>query len=79
MTYGGAAPAVTAPGGVQTTLAYSAAPSATVCTVDVSTGALTLVGVGACNITATAAGAANYNEATAAFTVTVAGGRARWC
>ena len=42
-----------------------------VCTVDASTGALTLVGVGACNITATAAGTANYNEATAAFTVTV--------
>ena len=70
VTFGGAAPAVTAPGGVQTTLAYSAAP-ATVCTVDASTGALTLAGVGACNITATAAGAANYNEATAAFTVTV--------
>ena len=70
VTYGDTAPAVTAPGGVQTTLAYSATPS-DVCTVDASTGALTLVGVGACNITATAAGAANYNEATAAFTVTV--------
>ena len=70
VTYGGTAPAVTAPGGVQTTLAYSATPAA-VCTVDASTGALTLAGVGACNITATAAGAANYNEATAAFTVTV--------
>ena len=70
VTFGGAAPAVTAPGGVQTTLSYSATP-ATVCTVDASTGALTLVGVGDCNITATAAGAANYNEATAAFTVTV--------
>ena len=71
VTFGGAAPAVTAPGGVQTTLAYSATPAA-VCTVDASTGALTLAGVGNCNITATAAGAANYNEATAAFTVTVA-------
>ena len=70
VTFGGTAPAVTAPGGVQTTLSYSATP-ATVCTVDASTGALTLVGVGACNITATAAGAANYNEATAAFSVTV--------
>ena len=38
---------------------------------DASTGALTLVGAGACEITATAAGAANYNEATAAFAVTV--------
>ena len=71
VTYGDTAPAVTAPGGVQTTLAYSATP-ATVCTVDASTGTLTLVEVGDCNITATAAGAANYNEATAAFTVTVA-------
>ena len=70
VTYGDTAPAVTAPGGVQTTLSYSATP-ATVCTADPSTGALTLVEVGACNITATAAGAANYNEATAAFTVTV--------
>ena len=70
VTYGDTAPAVTAPSGVQTTLSYSAAPS-DVCTVDASTGALTLVGVGECNITATAAGAADYNEATAAFTVTV--------
>ena len=70
VTYGDTAPAVTAPGGVQTTLSYSATP-ATVCTVDASTGALTLVGLGDCNITATAAGAADYNEATAAFTVTV--------
>ena len=71
VTYGDTVPAVTAPGGVQTTLSYSATP-ATVCTVDASTGALTLVGVGDCVITATAAGAADYNEATAAFTVTVA-------
>ena len=71
VTFGGAVPAVTAPGGVQTTLSYSATPAA-VCTVDASTGALTLVGVGDCVITATAAGAADYNEATAAFTVTVA-------
>ena len=70
VTYGDTAPAVTAPGGVQTTLSYSATP-ATVCTVDTSTGALTLAGVGDCNITATAAGTADYNEATAAFTVTV--------
>ena len=70
VTYGDTAPAVTAPGGVQTTLSYSATP-ATVCTVDASTGALTLVGAGACEITATAAGTANYNEATASFSVTV--------
>ena len=72
VTYGDTAPAVTAPGGVQTTLSYSATPSATVCTVDASTGALTPVEVGACVITATAAGTADWNQATATFTVTVA-------
>ena len=41
------------------------------CTVDSSTGALTPVEVGACVITATAAGTADWNQATAAFTVTV--------
>ena len=70
VTFGGTAPAVTAPGGVQTTLSYSATPS-DVCTGDSSTGALSLEGVGSCEITATAAATANYNEATAAFTVTV--------
>ena len=70
VTHGDTAPTVTAPTGVQTTLSYSATP-ATVCTVDASTGALTLVGAGKCEVTATAAGTANYNEATAAFTVTV--------
>ena len=70
VTFGDTAPTVTAPGGVQTTLSYSATP-ATVCTVDPSTGALTLAGLGECAVTATAAGTANYNEATAAFTVTV--------
>ena len=63
---------MTAPSGVQTTLSYSATPSATVCTVDSSTGALTPVEVGACVITATAAGTADWNQATATFTVTVA-------
>ena len=64
------APSVTAPTGVQTTLSYSATPS-TVCTVNSSSGALTLAGVGSCVITATAAGTDDYNEATATFTVTV--------
>ena len=54
-TYGDTAPTVTAPSGVQTTLSYSATP-ATVCTVDSSTGALSLKGVGSCEITATATG-----------------------
>ena len=69
-TFGSAAPTVTAPSGVQTTLSYSATPS-TVCSVDSSTGALTLVSVGSCEITATAASDSNYNEAEATFTVTV--------
>ena len=54
----------------RTTLSYSATPS-TACTVNSSTGALTLAGVGDCVITATAASTANYNEATATFTVAV--------
>ena len=70
VTFGSAAPTVTATGGVETTLSYSATPS-TVCTVDPSSGALTLVGVGNCVITATAAGTDDYNEATATYTVTV--------
>ena len=71
VTFGSAAPTVTAPSGVQTTVIYSAAP-ATVCTVNPSTGALTLVGVGTCEITATAADTDDYNEATTRYTVTVA-------
>ena len=70
VTFGSAAPTLTAPTGAQTTLSYSAAPS-TVCTVNDSTGALTLVSTGACTITAKAEGTADYNEATAPFTVTV--------
>ena len=64
VTFGSAAPTVTAPGGVQTTLSYSATPAA-VCAVDPSSGALTLAGAGECVVTATAAGTDNYNEATA--------------
>ena len=70
VTFGSLAPTVTAPGGVRTTVTYTATPS-NVCTVDTSTGALTLLGVGACVITATAASNNNYNEATATFTVTM--------
>ena len=70
VAFGSTAPTVTAPGGVETTLSYSATPS-TVCSVDSTTGALTLAGVGDCVITATAAGTDNYNEATARFTVAV--------
>ena len=70
VAFGSAAPTVTAPGGVVTTLSYSATPS-TVCTVNSSSGALTLAGVGDCVITATAAGTDDYDEATAMFTVAV--------
>ena len=70
VAFGSTAPTVTAPGGVVTTLSYSATPS-TVCTVAPSSGALTLVGVGGCVITATAAGTDDYNGANATFTVTV--------
>ena len=63
-------PTVTAPTGVKTTLSYSAAAAA-VCTVNAGSGALSFVGLGDCEITATAAGTANYNAATATFTVMV--------
>ena len=66
------APTVTAPSGAQTPLSYSAMP-ATVCTVDPSSGALTLEGAGDCEVTVTAVGTDEYYEvATAMFTVTVA-------
>ena len=68
--FGSTIPSVTAPTGVLTTLSYSATP-AEVCTVDPSSGALTLVDAGTCEITATAAGSDDYNEATASYTVTV--------
>ena len=71
VTYGSATvPSVTAPTGVLTTLSYLATP-ADVCTVDPTSGALTLLGAGDCEITATAAGSDDYNEATVGYTVTV--------
>ena len=70
VAFGDTAPTVTAPTGVRTSLSYSATPT-TVCTVDSSTGALMLLEVGECEVTATAASDANYNEATAGYTVTV--------
>ena len=70
VTYGDTAPTLTAPKGARGTLSYTATPSE-VCTVDSGTGALTLAGLGSCEITATAASTANYNEATASYTVTV--------
>ena len=70
VTFGSTAPTVTAPAGVRTTLSYSATPTV-VCAINASTGALTLLGAGQCLVTATAAGSATYNVATATYTVTV--------
>ena len=71
VTYGsGTVPAVTAPTGVLTTLSYLVTPDS-VCTVDPTSGALTLLGAGDCEIAATAAGSDDYNEATVGYTVTV--------
>ena len=64
------APTVTAPSGVATTLSYAALPES-VCSVDASTGELSLSGAGYCTITATASADANYNGATADFIVEV--------
>ena len=71
VTFGDAAPTVTAPTGAETELSYTTNDAA-VCTVDASTGALTLNGAGSCVVTATAAGTDDWNAATAAFTVPVA-------
>ncbi len=70
VTYGDAPPTLTAPAATVTTPVYTAAPAA-VCTVDGAHGALTLVEVGECVITVTAAANANYDEATADFTLIV--------
>ena len=57
VTYGsGTVPSVTAPTGVLTTLSYLATPDSE-CTVDPTSGALTLLGAGDCEITATAGAA----------------------
>ena len=69
VTHGDGAPAVVAPTGAQTPVTYAAAPE-DVCTVEPDTGALTIVGLGNCVVTASAAGDANY-EASAEVTSTV--------
>ena len=69
VTYGDGSPAVVAPTGAQTPVTYAAAP-VEVCTVEPDTGALTIVGLGDCVVTASAAGDANY-EAAADVTSTV--------
>ena len=62
VTYGAGSLAVVAPTGAQTSVTYAAAPVA-VCTVEPDTGALTIVGLGDCVVTASAAGDANYEAA----------------
>jgi len=67
-------PTVTVPVGTAGTLSYSSTTT-TVCTVDATSGELTLRGMGtagSCTISATAAGTANYNEVTRDVTFTVA-------
>ena len=73
VTFGDTAPTVTVPSGARGALSYSAMP-ATVCTVDRSSGALTIVGAGDCEVTVTAAVTADYEVATEMFTVAVAKG-----
>ena len=68
--FGQPPPTVTPPTGAVTALVYAAVPEG-VCGVDSGTGALSLVEVGECVITATAVDTAAYNEATATSTVTV--------
>ena len=70
VAYGQPAPTVILPTGAQTSLGYTT-ESPAVCTVNAGTGALTIVGVGECQVTATAEGTENYNEASATATVTV--------
>ena len=70
MTFGDPAPTVIAPTGAVTTVSYAATPPE-VCTVNATSGALTLAGVGDCVVTATAEATDNYNLAAATATVTV--------
>ena len=72
VTFGLPPPRLLVPTGPKTAVSYSASPS-TVCTVDSSTGELTIVSVGDCVVTATAAGTANYNQATVTVTPGVTG------
>ena len=68
--FGETAPALVAPAGAQGSLSY-ASDTQSVCTVQASTGALTILRDGACTIALTAAATDDYEEATAQATVTV--------
>ena len=70
IVFGEPAPALVAPLGAQGSLSY-ASDTQSVCTVQTSTGALTIVKDGACTIALTAAATDDYEEATAQATVTV--------
>ena len=72
-TVGQPPPTVTAPTGAvaSSTLSYASGDT-DVCTVNPSTGALTLVAAGACVITVTASMTVNYSAETDTFTITVA-------
>ena len=70
VTFGSVVPTVTAPTGAETALSYSTT-NTDVCTVDATTGALTLLSPGDCTITVTAESTADYNEETDSYTVTV--------
>ena len=70
IAYGDAAPLLMAPAGASTEISYTATPAA-VCTVDGTSGELTILGTGTCVVTATAAADANHQAASVEFTVTV--------
>ena len=70
LTFGDAAPSLTAPADPKGAVTYSATPPS-VCTVNAGTGALTIAGAGACVVEATAAATADYEARTVSTTVTV--------
>ena len=75
VTFGDTAPTLTAPSGAVGTLGYAATAS-TVCSVNATAGALTIAGVGECEITVTAASTDHYNAGRATY-VRVDGERGR--
>ena len=70
IVFGEPAPALVAPAGAQGSLSY-ASDTLSVCTVQASTGALTIIRDGTCTITLTAAATDDYEGTTAQATVTV--------
>ena len=71
-TVGQPAPIVTAPTGATDRQHLELRErQSRICTVDATTGALTLVAAGTCDITVTASATANYQVATDTFTITV--------